>query len=190
MSRTHVHAPFWVIRNRAAAKDPYHNIDHDHKPRAMYKHERVEEQYEDYENYVYRTLYFPRPDGTIFSYDLTSRRKVVKTRTRWKRVFIGYTSEECDYAPLRGHIPWGEHTDCEPSWAVDVGRHGRYSYYWHAGWGHSYTDEKRKYWGGVRSEERQRTRNWAKAYNSGEDIEDWDEDGWDYEADHSIPFWW
>jgi hypothetical protein len=192
MSRTHVHAPFWVIRNRAAEKDPFNNIDHDHKPRAQWKHERVEEQYEDYENYVYRTLHFPRPDGTIFSYDLTSRRKVVKTRTRWKRTFIGYTSEECDYAPLKGTYPrvkHSEHTDCEPSWHVGSKKHGRYSYYWHAGWGKSYRDEKDAYWGGARSEQRQQQQRWAKEYNSGESLEDAD-DYLGYEEDHSFPFWW
>lgn len=189
ISRTHVHAPFWVLRNRAAARDPHNHIDHDHIPRAQYKHERIEEEYEDYELVTYRTDYYTFSDGTTRTLTHTYKRPVTKTRVRYVRTYTGRTSGECDYRPLESSgwgRTWGH---CEPSWNFDVHNKGRYTYYWHAGWGHSYTEEKSQYWGGARAAERQQRNDWVKRYNSGDSLED-EDDVLSYFEDHSLPFWW
>lgn len=189
MSRTHVHAPFWVQRNRAAAKDPFTNIDHDHKERGIYQYERWEEVEEFWDTRVAKSFEVPSWDGVgTRTINVTYRKKCERAVLRTKRVLVGYTSGECDYEPLTPQEK-RTYTECEPTWHIGSKKHGRYSYYWHAGWGHSYRDEKDEYWGGARSEERQRTRQWAKEYNSGESLEDMD-DYLTYEEDHSFPFWW
>lgn len=188
MSRTHVHAPFWVQRNRAAEQDPYDYIDHDHTQRPIYDHSYVEEEYEDYTNVPYQTYYYQDQNGITREWSLYYRKPVTKTRKVWTRTLVGMTSGECDYRPLVQGSKWGA-SECEPSWHIGSQTRGRYSYYWHAGWGKSYTQEKDEYWGGARTEKRIKTQQWVKEYNSGESLEDVD-DHFTYAEDHSFPFWW
>lgn len=169
MSRTYVHTPYWVAQNRAAEKDPYNNIDHDHQIKPIYgPGTRTEETYIGTVSTIYRYVFMT----SGYSYPLYYDRPVEKTRSVWKRgPLVGWTEGSCDYKPFSIDNRWVSRYEghCSPGW-YPYHSSGRSRYYYSSGWGHSYVDEKREYWGGVRTRERGKGRKYTKLYNSGEDL--------------------
>lgn len=170
MSRTYVHTPYWVAQNRAAERDPYNNIDHEHARKPIYGpsfREKVERTVDVRVIHHYEFT----PLGTPFPvYGYTS---VVREYSTYHRgPLIGWTEGTCDYRPLSVDRKWAGRYEgcCTPTWYPFTKGVGRAKYYYSSGWGHSYADEKREYWGGVRTRERAKDRNYTKLYNSGEDL--------------------